>query len=305
MALLSEDYPMWKSKIEYLEKNITEYNIILGDSRAVAGFAPKEYNERYYNFALGAGTPIESYFILKRLLDKKTPKKVIISFSPLHFFQHQAFYDFTLNFNFFQEYKELVEVLNLAFKYNDIFFKNDLNKSNDLSNIYKFKTYSEALCYYFNILPIKLPELKTLIYMPTTFISNKLVYEKITNNKGQHFYGTLNTSNGKNRESALDTFIPSPVLSHYFIQILELAKDNNIKVYYISTPFNKSSYQQTSEQYIKGYNNYIEKIKTHYPEVYWNEELYHYPDSCFGDASHVNEKGAYLFNKKVISIITE
>ena len=59
MIYNSPEYPMWKSKMDYISTNTNNHNIIIGDSRALVSFSPKQLDDNYYNLAVGGGTPIE------------------------------------------------------------------------------------------------------------------------------------------------------------------------------------------------------------------------------------------------------
>ena len=60
------EYPMWRAKFEYVLKTHSSENIIIGDSRALAGIIPEIIGDDYYNLSYGGGTPIEGYFLLKK-----------------------------------------------------------------------------------------------------------------------------------------------------------------------------------------------------------------------------------------------
>ena len=330
MLYASAEYPMWKSKTEYAKKKDIQ-NIILGDSRAVVAFEPRMYREKYYNLALGGGTPIEAYFILKKILDNNQLEKVIISFAPMHFEFSDIFFERTLKYNFFTSVSELNEVMCLSKKLNNKFF---INSSADmelreLENERKFpkdldveyalvaaetdNKYLNKQDYYMNFLKAlmtyyKFPyfylgELKNLTNLK--YGVNKKIYNEIKENKGQYFFGTLKECSELNLEASRNTFIRSPVMLYYLNQILKMANEHNIQLFYINTPFNKSSYKKMNDEYIQGYTNYFESIKSNYPNFYWSEDIFNYEDNCFGDPSHLNPKGVQKFRKKVKTIIED
>jgi len=300
MFYFNQEFPMWKSKSDYIERGNISKNLILGDSRANAGFSPIGYQKNYYNLSLGGSTTIEAYYTLIKVLENNKIENIILSFAPFHFQYHDTFLNRTLKFGFFESDKELFEVIRTSFYYNDLFFG---NKSND--KLILFYNYFKAYNYYYKNPITLLPELKNLIYMPKRYFLNKEVYNKIKKQKGHYLYGESNSSSGIANEGGLLIFKASPVLSHYFYNILELASENNIQLYYIATPFNNSTFQMINEKYFESYNDYFKKIKSDYPAFHWHEKLFYYPDSCFGDASHLNAKGLEMFHNKVMLIIKE
>ena len=91
-----------KNHIESVKNNEI---LIIGDSRAVAGFNPKIIDSnKVYNLNIGGATPITGYFTLKKLLNSgKTPKLLIVSYAPFHLIEDDSYpriikEDF-LNFN--------------------------------------------------------------------------------------------------------------------------------------------------------------------------------------------------------------
>ena len=87
------------------------------------------------------------------------------------------------------------------------------------------------------------------------------------------------------------------MMDYYLNEILKLAADNNIKVYYIITPFNKASYQNLKPNYINCYNNYFSGLKGMYDKVVWQDEIFYYDNEYFGDPSHLNLLGQIKFSE--------
>ncbi|MEI6752098.1 MAG: hypothetical protein WCK78_02925 [Paludibacter sp.] len=298
MIFNTAEYPMWKSKFDYIEKNHTSKNIIIGDSRAIAGFVPKLLSKNYYNFALGGGTPIESYYILKKYLEKQKLDTVIISFSPVHLERSIVFFERTLKFNFIST-KYISEVLAVSKELNDN-FPDSLNgyKGFEFSSdylLFKSKTYLikyKFPTYYIN-------DFRGSLYKPMYF-TNKIVYNEINDRCGNYDFGRKDSATGLNYE-ALEkrTFRNSRVMDYYLKKILKLITENNIKAYYIVAPFNRGSYEQLDTCYVKKYNSYFEGLKYQYKNVVWKNNIFFYENNCFGDPSHLNYRGQLKFSNYV------
>ena len=91
LNLFPESWSSYSSSItnnikEYIESEIDKEIIVIGDSRAMAGLAPKLIDPNsVYNLSIGGGTPISGYYTLKKMLEKqKTPKTIILSYAPFH-----------------------------------------------------------------------------------------------------------------------------------------------------------------------------------------------------------------------------
>ena len=118
----TNEYPMWRAKFEYVEKNHNSENIIIGDSRALTGIIPEIIGDDYYNLAYGGGTSIEGYFLLKKYISKNIPKTIILSFSPLHLEFSNIFFGRPLKYNIFST-KEIIEILEKSKELNNKFYR--------------------------------------------------------------------------------------------------------------------------------------------------------------------------------------
>jgi hypothetical protein len=298
MIFNTAEYPMWKSKFDYIEKNHTAKNIIIGDSRAIAGFVPKILSKNFYNFALGGGTPIESYYILKKYLEKQKLDTVIISFSPIHLEKSIVFFERTLKFNFLST-KEISEVLSVTKKLNDN-FPDSLNGNKGFKlpfDYYLFKSKTYLIKYKF--FPYYVKDFRGSLYKPM-YSTNKIVYDEINDRCGNYDFGRNDSAVGLNFE-ALEkrAFRNSRVMDFYLKKILKLVSDNNIKAYYIIAPFNRDSYEHIDSNYVMKYNAYFDVLKTQYKNIVWKNEIFYYKNNCFGDPSHLNTRGQMKFSNYV------
>ena len=295
MIYNSPEYPMWKSTMDYISTNTNNHNIIIGDSRALVSFSPKQLDDNYYNLAVGGGTPIEGYYFLKKLLTKKTPKKLILSFAPCHLECAEIFYDRTLKYNLLSK-KEIDEVLSISKKLNEKFYIPDENRVYTSTTDY-YKEYLTAMVYSSNCFTVYRPELSVLLYTPSRPFKNFDTYKEINTNGGSYHFGTANSSSQLNIESTTSTFLPSKVINHYLNKTLDLTTQYGIEVYYITAPFNLSSYQNTTSNYITEYNLYFNKLKQQHPNITWYSDISFLNNNCFGDPSHLNTKGVQEYSK--------
>jgi hypothetical protein len=294
MLYLDKEYPMWKFKIDYTKHNEDSQNIIFGDSRALAGFIPNEIGENFVNLALGGGTSIENYYLLKKYSEKNIPKKIILSIAPFHMQNSDVFFARTVAFDLLSN-RELQEIIDVSKKLNYNLLSNEQYKST--LDLYKFqvKSYLKLNSFFLDYRS----NLKAFSLRPDRSISNFNIFKEIKNSDGQYFFGNKEYSSGLNEEAVSKKFLPNKILDYYYKKILNLASENKIKVYVINTPFNQSSFENTSLNYKNSYNEYILHLKKKYPNVIWYSELMFYSDSFFGDPSHLNKKGAKKFSKFV------
>jgi hypothetical protein len=77
----------------------------------------------------------------------------------------------------------------------------------------------------------------------------------------------------------------------YLLKIIDLCKSRNVKLILITTPTYKPEMYGTIDKLNDYYNTYLSGIK----HVDCSDFLL--PDSCYGDISHLNYKGAEIFSK--------
>lgn len=98
-----------------------------------------------------------------------------------------------------------------------------------------------------------------------------------------------------NREKPLEEV---PVMNEYNVSYLRkihiYCQKNNLKLFFVNMP----SYPTRTT--IEG-NQYLHKfVEEYYPDVpFFDYELMQFPDSCYGDVSHLNYRGAKIISEKI------
>ena len=73
----------------------------------------------------------------------------------------------------------------------------------------------------------------------------------------------------------------------YLKKIVHFCSSNNIKVIFLNMPSHPITYNLAEDKFLKQY------AATHYSEIpYWDYEFIELPDSCYGDLTHINYRGA-------------
>ncbi|SNZ01268.1 hypothetical protein SAMN06265377_3105 [Flagellimonas pacifica] len=296
------EYPMWKSKMEVMESNNTFSNLIIGDSRVVAGVNPDALGSNYYNLALGGGTPMEGYYSLKQMLNSgKKVDTIIVSYAPLHFEQSEMFWDRQVKYNFY-ELDEIEEIFNELNTENETFWEYEGDKNFEESE--KGSLMRRAYKTYF-----KFPtELRT--ELSKSFLlrgyTNYAVYNEIKNRRGCFDFGRADFSNDLNVEANRVQFVPKKVLVSSLEKMFELARENDIIVMYTSLPMNQTSYNALHSEYRNGVEQMNSYLKLKHPYVeFVNPALVFYDDTYFGDASHLNKKGRERFTFELKQLVTK
>ena len=283
MYYMDAEYPMWLEvkQIVNTKTDIKFDLIVLGDSRAKAGFIPNQLPIKSFNLSLGGATPIEGYYTLKKYLaNNPAPEKLVLSYTAIHLGHKTYYWSRTAPFGFLDddEYKE-IETLADKFK------EEPIMKAEKSYMDFKFpKAYGNSF--------------KNGI-IGRRWQQNKIVFLECELAHGHHYFGTSQVSNGLNNESKRKKFINSELHDYYLKRLLKLASMHNIKLYFYIMPYNESSFKHTTKQYITDYANDIKNLSLKYNIKMCDKPFYMSNDN-FGDPSHLY-KGA----KKSTSFIFE
>ena len=280
---LSKDYPMRMYVLNIVNNKSGKKmpdTIMIGDSRAQAGYIPNQLMKEKYtiNLAMSASTPIEGFFILNRYLKHHKLKKLIISYAPFHLAKQDFYWEYTVKSKLFSR-KEYYNV-----EHNSKLIKDlstlDINKTfTDYDNPFKYSTsFMEGLI-----------KFRWLDY-------NNIIHTMNVNN-GHAYRGRKNYSSGLNQEVKTDNFHYSKLINLYMNKIISLAKIHNVKIYYYTMPFNETSYKNITNSYKKNYNNYIDSFN-----ITNCNKIFYMNDNQFGDPSHLF-KGSVEATKQIYQCI--
>ncbi len=277
----------WQYIKESLERKhlIPESEIIfLGESRVNAGI---DFNKipNAYSFASGGATPLEMFYILeKHIKNYKKPQQVYLSISPRFLSETFAFHQHVLRNNLltYSEMHEICSVLQKGDttlgKYTSLKFF--LSKLNYIEYYHSDVLYNNVFGGY----------------------KENIEFIKEMNKRkgGRPHTGLKDSCSALNYETNYKHFSPSDILTHYFNRIFSLCRDNQIDLIFFFMPMNESSFRALKPAFVKEYKTYIQGFQLQYPEFNISDHLYFYPDSLFGDNSHLNSKGKEEFTKRFL-----
>ncbi|PCJ21214.1 MAG: hypothetical protein COB02_01110 [Candidatus Cloacimonadota bacterium] len=274
---------MWMDVKKNSLKSNNHNFLLIGDSRAKAGFKPNSFdtnNINSINLAIGGATPIEGFYTLKRYLDNNRPKYLLLSYGPFHLERQDTYWNRTVKFDYLGIFNN-IKVTKYAKELNEYKLLNRGNK-------FKQHHFYSYLNYRYNPFTY-LPEFKATLFNKklNRKTQNKKVLAVLKESKGHYFFGRKKVCHGLNSESkSKRKFKISKLLELYLIKIIELAKIYNIEVYYYTMPFNQTSYKKTSNLYKTSYDIYFNNLSTKYSIKILNK-LYYLDDTNFGDVSHL------------------
>lgn len=308
MGYMDKEYPSWKYSKDVYTGKINPLNgdgatayfgpymkdtaLILGDSRAMADLDPREFKDlNVVNLAIGGGTSIEMYYTLNNYIKNVgVPEKAIIMFAPFHYSVIDNFNERTLYFNYLSipEMKELY----------------DLAKASN----------SETICDGDYIEEFFKARLRTpMKYLPalinakgfTRYDDNTAIYNELTEKRGHDQFGELDGCSEMNYEThylRMHQTGDSVLLDIYFKKLLDLCREKGIKVHVSMPPMNQASFYNLQNAYVEDFEGYLNGYKRMYPEFEIIPEIFPMADKDFGDASHLNERGAKAFTRSFCNL---
>src|ERR1019366_2940059 len=119
LSYLSKDYALLIGK----ERLVDDYSrpglAIFVDSVVMDGIQPERLDPAVINCAMNGSTPIESYFLIKRLMKAPAhPQAILLSYSAYHFIHPDFYWENTVKFGLLSG-AEADEVMNQTFKLKD------------------------------------------------------------------------------------------------------------------------------------------------------------------------------------------
>jgi hypothetical protein len=271
-----------------LEKKYTvpESSVIfLGESRVNTGIDFAKIKGAY-SFASGGATTIEIYYILKKYTEHYgSPDSVFLSVSPRFLSETYAFFPYAVAFKLIDR-KDFNEIMSYAQKGDTILAKHPRLKF----GLYRFNyfEYYQSDVFY--------------SYVFNSYSKNQKLIKEMMRNKGASPHpGLKDSSSDLNYETKYKSFQPAPLIDVYFNKLLKMCKDSGIYLIFDFMPFNESSLNACNPLFIKEYKTYIQGMERSYPEFSISDTVYSYPDTCFGDESHLNTIGKEKFTNYLLS----
>lgn len=290
MYYMDEEYAMYKQQRTYClgdERDDKERDIlILGDSRAKAGFVPASLSKGAYNLALGGATPVEGYYSLREYLaHHKKPQTLIVAYAPMHYMDVDTLWTRTVYFHNIAS-KDFWEIVGNA--------KGCSRSEKILIDHYPLE-YMMYMLYFPN-------KYATALKNAGFFFRHQRIvtkYQEMEEHLGHTLYGTENGCGGVNGEAHEMDFSCSDVIDLYLGRLLGLCRDEDIEVILEQLPMNETSYGILQPDFKAHYKEYMLQLMDKYPEVTVNPGIYCYDNAYFGDADHLNAEGCEIFTEYI------
>lgn len=270
MMILDREYSMWlyvKEVANSASRNRQDL-IVIGDSRAKAGYVPNLTNRRTINLSLAGQTPLEGYYLLLNYLkNNPVPDKLVVSYSPFHLSVADVFWEMTVKYGFLN-YKEYNEVLETSYRLGD-----KILGDKDMRWQYLF-------------LPNMYWDSVRKAIKEKRWNTNEETYTNVVNSNGHYYYGKGSGATDLNQEIGLGKFVKSRMLDFYLIKLIDLAQSRNIDVFWYTMPFSEISCKNLPASFKRDFEDYVSDLESK-RGIKVIEKISCLPNKLFGDNNHV------------------
>jgi hypothetical protein len=289
MAFLSRDYPLSIAKRTLIDECRAGSVAVFGDSRTLAATVPSVMPIPVTNLAQSGSSPIETFFAVRRALRCDTaPKLVVIAHGPLKFSSDS---DYWASFarNGVLNYADMREVDHDAAMLHDTGIQ-ELIPGDQMRPALRELLYSIRFpAFYFDSLVNG--------FVAARWQHNRNALRENLESSGHALFGTASGSSEVAAEGMHVTYRASPLIDWYFSRTLEMLAERGIPVIYVSIPINHATYARMPGDLSDHFGGYLRSKAKQFPGLHVvGPTIPCWPDEFFGDAWHLNARGAELYS---------
>jgi hypothetical protein len=296
LSYLSRDYALLAGKDHLIDGYSRPGLAVFGDSAVMDGVQPERLGPGVINCAMMGCTPIESYFLVRRLMKAPVrPRAVLLSYNAYHFVHPDFYWENTVKFGVISG-AEADEVFGNIVRLRDKELLSGSGLWNLEQRLYSFLLSRGFPPYY----------LSSLIAEPfgVREKENEEALAVIAQTRGQYYFPQADGSKTLNADTKLKAFTVSPVIDYYFRQTLDLLKKENIPAYFYVMPINGYSVPHLDPGVFRDYKAYLQGVAQADPQFHILSRFRTvYPWTLFSDYAHLNKKGTLRFNPEFAKIL--
>lgn len=270
MIILDREYPRWRhvKEVAHSASRVRQDLLVIGDSRAKAGYIPLLIDRKTINLSLAGHTPLEGYYLLVNYLkNNPAPEKLVVSYAPIHLSRAESFWEMTVKYGFLDsdEYREVWETTARL--------EDKILGENDKKWQYLFlpSTYWDSM---------------RRAVKEKRWNTNKELYSQVMHSHGHSFVGKELAATEPNQEVEIGKFVRSRTLDFYLMKLIDLAQSQNIDVFWYTMPFSELSCQNLPASYKRDFEEYLSELESR-RGVKVIEKFSCFPNDQFGDSSHL------------------
>ncbi len=296
MAYEDRDYPLAIAKERLIAQCRPNEVAVFGDSKVVAGVLPTAMHVPVENLAFPAATPIETYFLVSRLLRcPETPRLVVIAHSASMYPEDKFFWSLIVSSGLLNT-AEIRSVEANARALGD----------DELEHAERSKSVPFAL----------LPELYPMHFPPLYFGSlmggyvvarwryNVRALHEAMASSGRSSFGTADRSDGISDEATMADWHVSPLINLYLNRTLALLAARHVPVLIMTLPINDATCKHLPPALQQRFSAYLTEIAQTNPNVELADATIPcWPDQFYGDDMHFNLSGTLAYSRKLQSVL--
>jgi hypothetical protein len=264
--VFGQTYGRWRAQLDFVARpGPGVETLIAGDSRAHAALLPERLGPGARSIALAGATAIDTHALLRRYLEHQAPPRtLLLSVAPYHLEKADVFWGWTIKWKALRT-PDALEIFRRAEAFGDPVLGEPDQRSLRLR-------FARLRLNYVGDYARELRNSRT----GTRAARFRREYAQVNAARGHASYGEDPESVEPNREAGdPDGFQASPLLDSY-----------------LRVPVNQASWRRIEPDYLAAYNGHVARLAAEHPSVEFRGFLWTLPDDHFGDASHVNERGA-------------
>ena len=289
------EYGIYKAKLEMIARCDTGEVIVLGDSRAGIAFSPAEIGSSVRNFAFNGMSPVEGYFVTRRVLAcPHKPKVAIVAFSPNQLRDLSWFWSRGVQLGAVTE-ADLTEIAAESQRLGD----DELYHSNfgaEPPPAIKNWAYTHAFPVYdFSVM------LGSLTDRTNRGTLNEATYRQVLADRGQSFSPVdFGCTKSLALEAKTPRFTATKLTDAYFRKLIGLFQSNGVRVIIAPLPYSRLSAAKITPQFARDYREYLASVTSAKPGVTAIEPAFLAMDDClFADEMHLNRAGTAAYSQWV------
>ena len=261
---------------------------VAGDSRMMAAVLPKDMPISTSLLSLGASSAAESYYTIDDVLScARKPKLIVLSLALKSFSGPDDFWRFGATFGFLRE-RDLDDARRFSEPLGGATLFRSL-RGDGLSDRLRVTLYAHSFPAF---------QFASMIDGLGVMRLRKNLQTRAAIEPGGHYlYGDAPVSHALNDDVATTAFVASPLIRAYLDRIVDRTARAGVPLIFVSVPMNETSYRALKPGVAAGFQSFMAAYARTHPGLHLlsPDVVPHWPDEDFGDAQHLNHKGAQRF----------
>jgi hypothetical protein len=289
MAFLEGGYPNWVVKQGFSASCDLGELPVFGDSRAEAAIDPGKLHIDTRNLALGAVSPVETYFFVRAALHcPQPPRQVVLSFGMAGFTAVNEFlWENAARYGYLS-YADLREISRAAHEFGDPsldLVRTRLGLVGDVRNALYAIRFPPL---YFNSL------MQGEVFR--RYDLNRSIHDRVLRALGHVTYQG-HTPQVADPAAAPD-FKAAPIQTYYFGKMLALLRQRHVRAIFVAVPVSQSSRDSMPNGSAERFVAYLHAFADRDPNFQIvDPAVVAWPDRLYVDGIHLDAEGAALFSR--------